>query len=64
MDIDIKKFAIDMATAQSDYYKQLSTVDHKDLQIWFADRDQEVWEQRNQDQLAEAFSQEVKVSHD
>ena len=64
MDIDIKKFAIDMATAQSYYYKQLSTVDHKDLQVWLHRRDQEVWEQRNQDQLAEAFSQEVKVKHD
>ena len=64
MDIDIKKFAIDMATSQANYYKQLSQVDHRDLQGWLHRRDQEVWEQRNQDQLAEAFSQEVKVKHD
>jgi hypothetical protein len=63
MDINIKQFAIDMATSQANYYKQMNQVDHRDLQIWFADRDQEVWERHNEEQLSEAFSQE-EVSHD
>ena len=62
--MNIKQFAIDMATAQSDYYKKLSTVDHKNLQVWLHRRDQEVWERHNEEQLSEAFSQEVKVKHD
>ena len=62
--MNIKQFAIDMATAQSDYYKQMNQVDHRDLQIWLHRRDQEVWERHNEEQLSEAFSQEVKVKHD
>tara|TARA_R100001244_G_scaffold127878_1_gene98651 strand:- start:389 stop:589 length:201 start_codon:yes stop_codon:yes gene_type:complete len=52
---DIKQFAIDLARTQADHYRQLSKIDHNNLQGWFRDRDQEAWELRNEEQIAEAF---------
>jgi hypothetical protein len=52
---DIKQFAVSLARAQAGHYRQLNQVDHKNLQGWFRDRDQEAWEQHNDEQLAEAF---------
>jgi len=53
---DIKQFAIDLAKTQADYYRQLSKVDHKDLNIWVHNREQDAWETHNCEQIAEAFS--------
>ena len=53
---DIKQFAIDLARTQADYYRQLSTVDNQDLNIWVHNRDQEVWENHNCEQISEAFA--------
>ena len=53
---EIKQFAIDLARTQADHYRQVSKVDHKDLNIWVHNRDQDAWENHNCDQIAEAFS--------
>jgi hypothetical protein len=53
---DIKEFAVSLARAQADHYRQLNQVDRRDLHVWFHNRDQEAWEQHNDEQLAEAFS--------
>ena len=53
---ELRQFAVSMVKAQADQYAQLKPNDHKDLNIWVHNRDQDAWENHNCDQIAEAFS--------
>ena len=53
---ELSQFAVSLVKAQADQYAQLKPNDHKDLNVWTFNREQDAWETHNCEQISEAFS--------